>query len=90
MALGYFFAICTTFCWTLSAFAFEAASRRVGSVAVNLLRLIIAMGLLGLITLYRTGHLIPLEATEHQWRWLLFSGFIGFFVGDIACFGRMC
>lgn len=86
MPIGYFFAICTTFCWTISALAFEAASRRVGSVAVNLLRLTVAMILLSLITFTRTGHLIPDHASAHQWKWLLASGFVGFFLGDIALF----
>ena len=83
---GYVFAILTTFCWTISALAFEIASKRVGSVAVNLLRLLIALALLGFITLHRTGHFIPPGVSDHQWRWLLLSGFVGFFVGDMALF----
>jgi len=86
MSTGYIFALCTTFCWTISALCFEAASKRVGSVAVNLLRLVVALILLSVIMFCRTGHFAPVEANEHHWRWLLLSGFVGFFIGDIALF----
>jgi drug/metabolite transporter (DMT)-like permease len=86
MTIGYLFAICTTLFWTMSALCFEAASKRVGSIAVNILRLVLALFLLSCITFYRTGSFGPIEANEHQWRWLIASGFVGFFIGDIALF----
>lgn len=66
--------------------AFEASSRRIGSMAVNLLRLIVAMLILGMIGLVNHTGFIPTHATAHQWKWLLISGFVGFFVGDLALF----
>lgn len=86
MTLGYLFALFTTLLWTISALFFEAASKRVGSVAVNLLRLVVALVFLSSITFFRTGTFGPSEANEDQWRWLMLSGFVGFFVGDIALF----
>jgi drug/metabolite transporter (DMT)-like permease len=38
---GEFAALLTAFFWTITALSFESASHRIGSVAVNILRLII-------------------------------------------------
>lgn len=86
MSLGHLFALCTTLLWTMSALCFEAASKRVGSMAVNLLRLLVAMVLLGCLGLAQSGNFIPTHASAHQWNWLLLSGAIGFFLGDLALF----
>lgn len=32
------------------------------------------------------GRPLPTDATTHQWKWLLLSGLIGFFVGDVTSF----
>ncbi|HHI67879.1 MAG TPA: EamA family transporter, partial [Planctomycetes bacterium] len=39
-------ALATAFCWTFTSLAFESAGRRVGSLAVNFLRLVPAFFLL--------------------------------------------
>lgn len=84
--LGAALAFGTTLCWCLSALAFEAASRRAGSVPVNLLRLIVAFLMLTAARRIAGGPFWPSDATPHQWKWLLFSGLIGFFVGDVTLF----
>jgi len=47
--LGEFAALLTAMFWTVTALAFEAASRRIGSMAVNLLRLVIGFAFLNLL-----------------------------------------
>src|SRR5690348_15476824 len=84
--LGQLLALATAFLWTVSALSFEAASRRAGSVAVNLLRLVLAFLLLGAFGLYARGRALPTDATPHHWRWLLLSGAVGFFIGDLCLF----
>ncbi len=83
---GPYLALGTAACWMVSALAFENASRRVGSVPVNLLRLLVAFALLMLLNSYRFGQPLPLSATTTQWNYLLLSGLLGFFVGDLALF----
>jgi len=76
----------TALCWCMSAMAFEEAGRRVGSVPVNFWRILIAFLLLAAAGGVTRGLVFPIDATAHQWTWLLLSGLIGFFVGDITLF----
>jgi len=83
---GEFAALLTAFFWTVTAISFEAASRRVGSVAVNILRLFIGLIFLCVYNLVRRGFLLPLDATTESIMWLTLSGFIGFVFGDLFLF----
>lgn len=71
MYSGELAALATAFCWTATALAFEAASRRVGSLAVNLIRLVLALALLTGYTALVRGRALPLDATPQAWLWLL-------------------
>jgi drug/metabolite transporter (DMT)-like permease len=79
-------AIGVAVCWTFSALFFEKAGNRIGSLAVNIIRLAMAIVLLGFGTLITRGMFLPLDATAEQWFWLSLSGFIGFFLGDLCLF----
>ncbi|HRK32464.1 MAG TPA: DMT family transporter [Tepidisphaeraceae bacterium] len=83
---GPYFALGTAVCWMISAIAFENASRRVGSVPVNLIRLLVAFALLSALGWWRFGNVLPAGASAEQWKLLLLSGLLGFFVGDLALF----
>lgn len=83
---GEFAALATACCWTVTALAFEAAGRRVGSLAVNLLRLGPAAVLLSLYTWLVRGVAFPVDASAHAWLWLSLSGLVGFTVGDLCLF----
>ncbi|MGC9151444.1 MAG: DMT family transporter [Microbacter sp.] len=72
--------------WTLSALFFEIAGNRIGSLAVNVIRLIMAILFLGMATWITRGMFFPLDATPYEWFWLSLSGFIGFFLGDLCLF----
>lgn len=85
--IGQLLAIGTAVCWTLSSISFEVASRRAGSLPVNFVRLTLAFIGLGLIGFFSDRHLFwPTDAPANAWRWLVLSGVIGFFVGDLALF----
>jgi drug/metabolite transporter (DMT)-like permease len=86
MSLGIVFGLLTTLCWCFSALAFEAAGKRIGSIAVNVYRLIIAFACLSLVGLITRGQPLPTDATAEHWTWLIASGFVGFFLGDLASF----
>jgi drug/metabolite transporter (DMT)-like permease len=73
-------------CWSLTPFVFESAGKRVGSLVVNLLRLVVAVALLAAIGLGRRGMALPLDATPSAWLWLSLSGLVGFTFGDLCLF----
>ena len=84
--LGEFSSLLVAVFWTITSLAFEAAGHRIGSVAVNILRLVIAFIFLSLFCLIRRGFLLPSDASIDNWIWLTLSGFIGFVFGDLFLF----
>ncbi len=79
-------ALLTSACWTVTALAFEFAARRIGSLALNILRLVAALLMFGLLGLLVRGALIPLDAAPAVWFWLSLSGLVGFVFGDVFLF----
>jgi drug/metabolite transporter (DMT)-like permease len=79
-------ALATACFWTITALSFEFASKRVGSLAVNMIRLTIAFILLSVLTLISRGMFLPLDASLHAWLWLGLSGLIGLILGDYFLF----
>lgn len=79
-------ALITALCWTITAVAFESAGKRVGSISVNLIRLVIALLLISAFNLFTRGMMLPLDATSSTWFWLFISGIIGFVIGDLFLF----
>jgi drug/metabolite transporter (DMT)-like permease len=84
--LGQFAALVTAGCWTVSALVFETAGKRLGSLTLNLLRLVIAFVFLSIFSLITRGMPLPFDATRHEWIWLTISGVIGLVVGDLFLF----
>jgi drug/metabolite transporter (DMT)-like permease len=84
--LGEMAALGTAACWTVSATSFEAAGKRIGAQAVNIIRLAMAVVLLGLFNLVFRGQAFPSDASPRQWLWLSLSGLIGFTMGDLFLF----
>ena len=79
-------ALATAGCWTVSALAFTAAARRLGSLALNLVRLGMAFGLFVLFGWIVRGCALPTDATAHNWLWLSLSGVVGLTLGDLCLF----
>lgn len=79
-------ALLTAAFWCVTALAFEQAGKRVGSLTVNLIRLVLALVFLGIYTSFTRGMFFPLDATWHNWFWLSLSGLVGFVVGDLFLF----
>jgi drug/metabolite transporter (DMT)-like permease len=84
--LGEMASLATALCWTVTALAFEAAGKKVGSLAVNLIRLVLAFVLLSIFGLATRGMILPTDATSSAWLWLSISGLIGFVIGDLFLF----
>jgi drug/metabolite transporter (DMT)-like permease len=83
---GEFAALLTAFFWTITALAFESASKKVGSLSVNLIRLVAALGLLTIFSFIIRGIPFPTDASAHNWIWLSLSGLVGFVLGDLFLF----
>ncbi|MDC3954633.1 DMT family transporter [Polyangium jinanense] len=84
--LGEIAALGTALCWTASSLAFAAAGRRMGSLSLNLVRLVLAFVFLGLYNFARRGLPLPLDASAEAWGWLFVSGLVGFVFGDMCLF----
>jgi drug/metabolite transporter (DMT)-like permease len=84
--IGQVAALVTAICWTITPITFEAAGKRVGSLSVNFIRLIIAFMLIGVFTMFTRGMFLPLDASASAWLWLSISGVIGFVLGDLFLF----
>jgi drug/metabolite transporter (DMT)-like permease len=87
--LGELVALLVSFCWAASSSSFEIAGRKVGSLEVNVLRLIVAFLMLGVCGLFVRGAFLPTGAGVQQWVWLSVSGVIGFFLGDLCLFSAL-
>ena len=72
--------------WTVTSLAFESAGKKVGSLAVNLIRLVIAFFVLGAYSWVARGFFFPSDASLWQWQWLALSGVVGFVIGDLMLF----
>lgn len=84
--LGETAALLTSASWTVTALAFEFAAKRIGSLALNILRLAAALLMFAAIGLVLHGQAVPLGAGTEVWFWLSLSGLVGFVFGDIFLF----
>lgn len=72
--------------WTVTSLAFESAGKKVGSLSVNLIRLVMAFFFIGFYSWLARGFFFPADATFFQWKWLTLSGLVGFVIGDLLLF----
>jgi len=75
--------LATAVCWSLCSLAFAFAAKRIGALAVNQLRLPMAVALLAAVHLILFGEVWPAAATGRQVLWLTVSGLIGLSLGDL-------
>jgi drug/metabolite transporter (DMT)-like permease len=84
--MGEAIALATVLCWTFSVQFFAAASKEIGAIPVNIIRLTVALFLFGGLLWWRDGSPVPLHFPHHAWWYLSLSGIVGFFIGDIFLF----
>ncbi|MDA3927551.1 MAG: DMT family transporter [Prolixibacteraceae bacterium] len=84
--VGEFAGLATAICWTATAMSFQVASRRIGSVSVNLIRLILAFLFYLAYSKIFLNQWLPLDAPLEAWIYLSISGLIGFVLGDFFLF----
>lgn len=84
--IGEIAALLTAVCWSFNSLVFTWAGRRVGAVAVNSLRLWIALPALALLHQLLFGTLFPSAIEPGRLFNLALSGIIGFVIGDAMLF----
>lgn len=72
--------------WTVTALAADGASHRIGSLPVNVLRLLLSLVFLSVTLFAVTGSPLPLYADARTWFWLSMSGLVGYVFGDFCLF----
>ncbi len=84
--IGEIAAFGTVICWVICSIAFEKAGKRIGSMPLNLIRLVFAFILITIYTTFSRGYVLPVDASFQAWLWLGLSGIVGFFIGDLCLF----
>lgn len=79
----------TALLWSFTAIFFTLGTRRVGALAVNLVRLSLAVLLLGTTHALVEGEFFPAGAGLGPWAWLSLSGVIGLSLGDSLLFSAL-
>ena len=86
MYTGELISLAVAFSWTATALFAEVASKRMGSLPLNVVRMALSIALL-MLTLWLTlGSPYPIMADGETWLWLSLSGFVGYALGDYCLF----
>ena len=72
--------------WTVTALFAEVGSKRLGSLQMNVIRMLLSLCMLGATLWWFTGSPYPLYADGQAWFWLSLSGFVGYLLGDYCLF----
>ena len=72
--------------WTVTALFAEIGSKRLGSLQMNVVRMVLSLVMLGTTLWWFTGAPYPLYADGKTWIWLSMSGFVGYMLGDYCLF----
>ena len=83
---GEFISLVVAFMWTFTAIFAEIASKRMGTLVLNVWRMIVTLLLLGGLLWLFCGEPFPRYTTPQVWGWFLASGFMGFVFGDYCLF----
>lgn len=72
--------------WTVTALAADGASKRIGSLTVNIYRMLLSLVFLAITLWITTGSPYPVYADGKAWLWLALSGLVGYVFGDFCLF----
>ncbi len=83
---GEIIALIVAFSWTATALFADVASHRLGSLPLNLVRMVLSWLFLSAMLWIVTGTPYPLYANGKAWFWLALSGLVGYVFGDYCLF----
>ena len=84
--LGEIISLTVAVSWTFSAWYADKASRRIGSMETNVIRLVLATIFLSIVLWVTVGHPYPVFANGKAWLWLGLSALVGYVFGDYCLF----
>ena len=84
--LGELISIVVAISWTFTAWFADKASRRVGAMVTNVLRLVLATLFLAVLLWLTVGRPYPVYADKNTWLWLGLSALVGYVFGDFCLF----
>ena len=84
--LGELISIAVAISWTFTAWFADKASRRVGAMVTNVLRLVLATLFLAVLLWLTVGRPYPVYADKDTWLWLGLSALVGYVFGDFCLF----
>ena len=82
MFVGETIALFVALSWTVTALFAEVASKRMGSLPLNTVRMTMSLALLAATLWLTMGMPYPRYADGPTWKWLLLSGIVGYVIGD--------
>lgn len=86
MPYGELLSIAVAATWTVTALCAEVASRRMGQLQMNVLRMAASLPILAAILWAATGSPLPQRMNPEALAWLLASGAVGYLFGDWCLF----
>ena len=82
MFIGEIISLFVALSWTVTALFAEVASKRMGSLPLNVVRMVMSLSLLAVTLWLVMGIPWPRFADGPTWLWLLLSGVVGYVIGD--------
>jgi len=86
MYKGEIISLLVAFSWTATAMFAEVATKRMGSIVMNVVRMSLSLIFLGIALWFMLGVPYPKYGTGSAWLWLSLSGFVGYVLGDYCLF----
>lgn len=86
MYKGEFISLLVSVSWTITALFAEVASKRMGSLPFNVVRMVLSLIMICGMLWCVTGLPYPSGADSDSWLWLSLSGFVGYVLGDFCLF----
>lgn len=86
MYKGELISVAVALSWTACAMFAEVASKRMGSLPFNVVRMSLSLLMLAAVMWWFTGSPYPVGADADTWLWLSLSGLVGYVLGDFCLF----
>ena len=84
--IGEILSLVVAVAWTGAALFSEAATLRIGTIVLNVIRMAGSLLVLGVILWVVTGFPLPQYLNAEAWLWLSLSGLVGYVFGDYCLF----
>lgn len=86
MYKGELISLSVAFSWTICALFAEVASKRLGALVLNVLKMALSLIMFVILLWIVTGKAYPCGASPEAWFWLSLSGLVGYVLGDYCLF----